>query len=181
MQGRVHDWDSVAFDFWMPDRRYPEFNPLSLLSFRPKERGRPPAPPDAYVVEVRQMQPVKLNEPGYVSPERGFRNLTSISAISSYSFENQKFGLVRFWQHDWPYPQPEPFTRYRQPEGSDPQVLLHCTPPDRTSGTPLCSGTVHFAASDLGFFVVFPREVVSQWRDITQAADELFKSWKVQP
>jgi hypothetical protein len=179
MRNRVNDLQEIGFSFWMPERRHLETNPLSLLSFRPKEPGRDEPSPDAYVVEVRQLQPVKLDEPGYISPEQRFRNLTSISGLSSYSFEEEPFGLVRFWRHDWPHKQPESFLNYRNVEASDPQIELRCTPVHRTTAVnPLCDGTVHFATDGLGFYVRFSIRDLPRWREIAFAVRDLFKSWK---
>src|SRR5215831_12878194 len=170
LRNRVNEWRGVDFHFWMPDRRYPEISPISYAGFRPKERGRGEPARDAYIVQVRGLQPIKLGEPGYISPEQGFRNSTSIAGIASYSFKNEEFGLVRFWNHDWPYPQPEPFTFYRHVEGSDPQVHLRCTPPhEKRLPFPGCAGEIHFATDDLGFFIHFPRDELPNWGQMVLA------------
>jgi hypothetical protein len=126
------------------------------------------------------LKPTKLDEAGYISPEQGFRNLTSIgnATISSYSFQDEAFGLVRFWRRDHPLP---PFIDYRHKNGTDPQALIKCTPPHRTSPNPLCSGRFHFVADDLAFFVSFPREELSHWHDIVSAVRDLFTSWQSRP
>jgi hypothetical protein len=180
-RGRVNDWKGLGFQFWMPDRRYVEIAPGSIIGFRPQEAGRPPPAPDAYIVNVRDFKPVKLDDPDYRSPQKGFENYTSTPGIASYSFEQENFGLVRYWRHDSPYPpHPEAFLNYRHAENTDPQVLLHCNPdiyrPYPTS--PLCAGDIYFAADELGFFVYFPRDELPHWREIVTAARDLFRSWK---
>jgi hypothetical protein len=179
LRDRVNEWKALAFDFWMPDRRYLEINNLSLLSYRPKERGRDEPLPDAYVVEVTTLAPAKLEEPDYISPEKRFKNVTSGSDISSYSFQEEPFGLVRFWRNDWPYPKLEPFVDYRHRQGADPQVLLRCTPPREKVPNPSCMGEIHFVAEELGFFVRFSRDRLPEWRGIVDAVRDLFRSWKV--
>lgn len=177
MRGKINVWDNLAFDFWMPDGRHLETNPIGYAGFTPKEPGRGIPTVDNYVVNVRTMQPVKLGQHGYISPEIGFSNLTSVSGLASYSQEREQFGLVRFWQHDWPYPKPEPFIRYRHVDGMDPQILLHCTQPDKSIVYPSCSGIVHFAAINVGFFVAFPKSKLPEWREIVTKARSLFELW----
>jgi hypothetical protein len=181
MRNRVNDTKDLDFDFWMPDRRYPTRQSSSYVGVRPKERGRGEPPPDAYVVWVRQLQPIGLDEPGYISPEKGFRNLTSLAGIASYSFKEEEFGLVQFWRHHQPNPLLDSALQYRHPEGSDPQVLLHCTPPHETPPFPGCNGTIHLVAGDLAFFIHFPRSDLPHWREIVLAVSDLFKSWQAGP
>jgi hypothetical protein len=180
VRNRVNEWKGLGIEFWMPDRRYLEISPLSNAQFRPREPGRSEPDSNAYIVRAWSLQPTKLDEPGYISPERKFRNLTSIGSttIASFSFEDEPFGLVRFWRRDWPHPLPPPFTDYRHREGSDPQALIQCTPPSRTPPNPSCSGNIHFASDDLAFFVFFPREELPHWHDIVLAVRDLYTSWK---
>jgi hypothetical protein len=179
MRNRVNEWRSLSFGFWMPDKRYLRTDPFFIAGFRPKEPGIGAPPINAHVVQVRQLQPVVLNDPSYVSPEKAFRNLTSIAGLASYSFKEEKFGLVRFWQHDWSHPQPEPFTDYRHLQGADPEVLLHCVP---TSGEPMfpgCHGYIYFVAEGFGFSINFARAHLSEWHEIVIAVRDLFNSWKL--
>jgi hypothetical protein len=127
------------------------------------------------------LQPLKPDELGNRSPEKRFQNFTSIDGIASYSFREEEFGLVRFWRHDWPHPQPEPFLHYRHVEGSDPQILLRCTPPDRPSPNPICDGYVYFAADQLSFYLRLSRADVPRWRESVVAVRDLFKSWSSLP
>lgn len=177
-RSRVNEQATVGVEFWMPERRYLEVNPMSVIGFRTEEPGRSEPPSGAYLVRVNGLQPVALDSPGYLSPERRFQNLTSTAGLSSYSFKEEPFGLVRFWRHDWPHPSPEPFADYRNKEGTDPQVLLHCTPSHSQLPNPSCQGNVHFVADGLGFFFFFPREALPEWREIVRAVRELFNSWK---
>jgi hypothetical protein len=181
MRNIVNEQESFGFSFWMPDKRYLKVSPVSVIGGRPKEDGFSEPPSDAYVVTVGHLKPTVLSEPGYISPEKAFKNLTSISGRSSYSFKEEEFGLVRFWRHDWPHPRPEPFTNYRHLEGTDPLVQLQCTPPDQTPRFPGCSGTIHFVAEGFGFFISFSRDHVSEWRQIVFAVRDLFNSWKAHP
>lgn len=128
-RGRVGEMKSIKFNFWMPDSRYVEIGDLSIAGFRPKEPGRGDPPSEASVVRVNDLQLLRPDELGTRSPDTRFRNLTSLAGISSYSFE-QEFGLVRFWRHDWPYPQPEPFLNYRHEQGIRPDnpAALHSAP-----------------------------------------------------
>lgn len=183
VRNRVNEWKALAIEFWMPDRRYLEISPLSNAEYRPTEPGREKPGSDAYIVRVRGLQPTRLDEPGYISPEQGFRNLTSIGSatIASFSFEDEPFGLVRYWQKDWPHPLPPPFINYRHKEGTDPQALIKCTPPSRPTPQPSCDGTIHFIADELAFFFYFPREELPHWHDIALAVRELYTSWKSSP
>jgi hypothetical protein len=180
VRNRVNEWKALGIEFWIPDRRYLEISPLSNVEYRPREPGRRTPDSGAYIVRVLDLKPTTLDESGYISPERGFRNLTSIGSatISSFSFQDEPFGLVRFWQRDWPHPLPPPFIDYRHMNDTDPQALIRCTPPGRTEPTPSCSGTIHFAADDLGFFFSFPREALPHWHDIVLAVRDLYTSWK---
>lgn len=183
VRNRVNEWKGFDVEFWMPDRRYLEISPLSNTSFRPVEPGRGVPATSAYIVRIWHLRPTRLDEPGYISPEQGFRNQTSIgsASTSSYSFQDEPFGLVRFWLRDWPHPQPPPFIDYRHKDGADPQVLIKCTPPSRTPPNPECSGDIHFVSDDLAFFVVLPREELPHWHDIVFAARDLYNSWKLPP
>jgi hypothetical protein len=165
----------------MPDKRYLEISPLSNADFRPLEPGRGEPGSDAYIVRVWDLRPIKLSEPGYVSPEQAFRNEIGSRQPpgSQYRFQEEEFGLVRFWPID--EPNSNFAVEYRQNEGSDPQILLNCVVPNRWRVFPECSGRVHFVADELAFFVVFPREEVAHWRSIVLAARELYKSWMAHP
>jgi hypothetical protein len=115
-----------------------------------------------------------------ISPDRAYHNLTSYrSPPSAYSFQDEPFGLTRFWPQNPPERIFE--VNYRETDGSDPQILLACVIPDRWTVYPACSGRVHFVADDLAFFVVFPREELSHWHDIVLAVRELYKSWRASP
>jgi hypothetical protein len=181
MRNRVNEKTSVDVHFWMPNKRYPEIDPLSMTDFRPREPGREPTPPEAYIVKARGLQPLRPDELGHRSPEQHFRNFTSIPGISSFSFEQEEFGLVRFWRNDWPHVQPEPFLFYKQPDGSDPQLMLRCTPPDRNPPNPICDGYVYFTADQLSFNIVFSRADLPRWRDSVLAVRDLYKSWSKGP
>jgi hypothetical protein len=173
--------EALRFEFWMPDKRYLEISPLSNVDFRPLEPGRGEPAPNAYIVRVWDLRPIKLDEPGYISPEQAFRNEIKSRQPpgSPFAFHEEEFGIVRFWPLD--QPNSNFSVEYRNKEGSDPQILLDCIVPDRWRVFPACSGRVHFVADDLAFFVVFPREEVSHWHDIVLAARELYKSWMVSP
>jgi hypothetical protein len=73
---------------------------------------------------------------------------------------------------------PEPFLSYRHFDGSDPQVLLRCTPQHAAPPFPGCNGKVLFEPDGLALYVIFPRDHLANWRDIVSAARGLFKSWK---
>lgn len=175
-RNRVIEAKQIRFNFWMPDRRYVEIDDLSIASPRPQERGRPLPPADAYVVKMA-FQLLGPNEPAYVPPEKKFENATRNPGLSSYSFE-ERFGLLRFWRHDWPHPRPEPFTRYRHMDGSDPQVLLSCVPENVQLPNPGCTGDIYFEAERLALFLHIPRDQLPHWREIVSAARDLFNSWK---
>jgi hypothetical protein len=180
-KNQVNEARSIQFNFWMPSRRYVEVNDTSIAGFSPREPGRPPSKSESYVVKVRMLQPVTLGETGYLSPEKRFENQTTEPGLSSYSFKQEDFGLVRFWRHDWPHPKPEPFTRFRHVEGTDPQVLLRCTPIEEPALNHICDGDVHFIADSLGFYVRISRNNLPQWLEIVLAARDLFNSWKIAP
>jgi hypothetical protein len=182
VRNRVNEWKALAIEFWMPDRRYLEISPLSNVEWRPTEPGREKPGPGAYIVRVLDLRTTRLDEPGYVSPSEGFRNLTSgSSTIASFSFEEEPFGLVRYWRRDWPHPLPPPFIDYRHKEGTDPQALIKCTPPSRPAPQPSCDGTIHFVADELAFFFHFPREELPHWHDIALAVRDLYTLWKSSP
>lgn len=181
MRNRINELNEIAFEFWMPDRRYPTINPISIVGFRPREQARGEPVPDAHIVRVRSLMPIKADDQGYISPERAFHNFTKRFGVSSYSFLEEPFGLVRFWQHDWPYPHQPPFIDYRHREGSSLHVLLKCAPPHLKLPFPGCEGRVHFTSEGLGFFVHFSRDRLHEWREITTAVRDLFNSWKVAP
>jgi hypothetical protein len=178
MRKRVNEGKELAFDFWMPDRRCPSVGPISYTGYRPLESGRHSVGPDAHIVKVRTLMPVTLSEQGYVSPDRAFQNRISLFGPSTFSFHEEPFGLVRFWQHDWPHPSPQPFTDYRHREGTDPQILLKCTPPHAKPPFPSCDGRVHFAKDNLGFFLHFSRDRLTEWQEIVTAVRDLFVSWR---
>ena len=165
----------------MPDKRHLEISPLSNAAFRPLEPGRGEPAKDAYIVRVWDLQPIKLDERGYISPEQGYQNRTSTPypRNSKYSFQDEPFGLIRFWLQD--QPDSKFAIEYRHKVGTDPQMLLDCVVPDRWRVYPGCSGRVHFVADDLAFFVVFPREEVSHWHDVVLAVRDLCRSWKTSP
>jgi hypothetical protein len=185
-RGRFDARKSLYFNFWMPDRRYVEVGDLSLVGFRPKERGRGEPPPDASVVRVNDLKLLKAGELGTRSPEQQVKNFTAYPGPSSYSFTREDFGLVRYWRHDWPYQQPEAFLRYRHVVGSDPQINLHCTPPHlarRSSGpgvNPMCIGFVYIESDELSFQIWFSGTNLSRWREYIFAVRDLFLDWRRQ-
>lgn len=181
VRNRINSTGSLRFEFWMPDKRYLEISPLSNTAFRPREPGRGEPAKDAYIVRVWDLQPIKPDEPGYISPERAFRNEIASRQPpgSKYSFHEEDFGLVRFWPSD--QPDSKFAVEYRHKEGSDPQVLMDCSVPDQWRVNPACSARVHLVADGLALFVVFPREEVAHWRDVVLAARDLYKSWKASP
>jgi len=174
MRNVLNDWQGISFNFWMPERRYVEINDLSLTNFRPKESGRDPSSGVPFVVKVRPLRPMKPTELGTLSPELRFKNLTSWPSQASYSFKEESFGLVHFWRNDGP----EAFIFYKHIDGTDPQILLKCTPFSRTPANPLCDGVVYSAAEELSLNVYFSRGDVGRWRESVEAAIDLFKSWK---
>jgi hypothetical protein len=177
----VTDTGRIAFNFWMPSRRYVEIDSLSIAGSRPQEKGRPPPPSDAYVVNVRDFSLRAKDELAHRAPEKQMENLIKLNGQEAYSFQQEDFGLVRFWRNDWPYPNPEPFLRFKHMEGSDLQVLLRCIPPHRSAPNPLCDGDIYFPGEQLSFYVVFPRDQLPNWRNSLFAARDLFNSWKVTP
>jgi hypothetical protein len=180
-RNRISESSTLRFEFWMPDKRYLEINPISNADFRPREPGRGEPSRDSYTVRIWDLQSIKLSEPEYISPEQAFLNETKSRQPpgSQYVSHEEEFGLVRFWPRD--EPEPKYKVEYRNKQDSDPQILLGCVVPDRWRVFPECSGRVHFIADDLAFFVVFPREEVSHWQSIVLAARELYKSWIVHP
>ncbi len=182
MRNRVNNYSvGIRISFWMPERRYVEVNALSYSGSSPKEPSRPlPSSSDVYTVTVTP-GPRKPEELDYRSPVKQFHNLTSYPGPASYSFKEEPFGLVRFWQHDWPYPQPEAFVNYRHVDGSDPQILFQCTPPKRFPAPryPLCEGIGYFAADEISFRILFEPKALPRWRESVLAMRELFNSWKV--
>jgi hypothetical protein len=178
-RGRVNEKTELGFMFWMPDRRYLEARPGPSV-FRPLEPGRDYPRSSTYVVSVNTLHPVSPDDAGYLTPEQRFKNFTSVKGNESLSFEEEAFGLVRFWRRDWAHPRPEPFTKYRHVEGTDPQILFNCTPPHQLRYTlnPSCNGEVYYAQDRLGFFVFFPRDEIRHWREIVSSVRDLFSAWK---
>ncbi len=180
-RGRISARQPLNLNFWMPERRYVEIGDLSIAGFRPKEPGRGEPLPDASVVRVNDLNLVSSDKLGARSPEKQFQNLTSLAGLSSYSFKNEEFGLVRYWQHDWPHPQPEPFLRYRHVAGSDPQIHLRCTPPHLvTPYYSMCIGYVYIAPDELSFQIWFSGTDLPRWREYVFAVRDLFRTWKTQ-
>lgn len=177
-RGQVNKRDGLNINFWMPDLRYPEVNPISLDTLHPVEPGRGNPNPNTHIASAHQLRQIDLRDSGYISPETRFRNFTSLAGIASYSFEHEDFSLARFWRHDWPHPRPEPFIYYRHLEGANPQALLQCNPPHRPLPSPSCSGYIFFAGDDLAFFYRFPRNELPRWREIALAVRQLFQSGK---
>lgn len=177
-RNRVNNIRSLRFEFWMPDRRYLEVNPISNASFRPKEPGRAEPARDEFIVRVWDVLPSVRSEPGYVSPEQTFRNETRnrFPPNSSFFSREEEFGLVRFWPAD--ELNTDYSISYRNKEGADPQVLLDCLVPGRSRIFLSCSGRVYFVSENLAFFVVFPKEEIQRWREIITAARDLYYSWK---
>jgi hypothetical protein len=180
-RGRISGRQPLNLNFWMPDRRYVEVGDLSIAGFRPKERGRGEPPPGASVVRVNDLRLLKSDKLGTRSPEQQFQNLTSLAGLSSYSFKEEEFGLVQYWQHNWPYPQPDPFFRYRHVEGSDPQINLRCTLPRLEKGpSGMCIGYVYITPDELSFQIWFSVSNLMHWREYVSATRDLFNNWKTQ-
>lgn len=171
---------TVSFNFWMPSKRYVEIDGLSIAGFHPREAGREAPTEGQSVVRVNDVRLLAPEELGVRSPETRFRNLTN---DWPHSFR-EEFGLLRFWQSEPRYPVPEPFLRYRNVEGSDPQILLRCTPPDRQivvggeKASNVCDGYVYFLADQLSFYIVFSGEDLPRWRENAVAVRDLFRSWE---
>ena len=92
-RNRINESSALRFEFWMPDKRYLEISPLSNADFRPLEPGRGEPGSDAYIVRVWDLRPIKLSEPGYVSPEQAFRNEIGSRQPpgSQYRFQEEEF------------------------------------------------------------------------------------------
>jgi hypothetical protein len=178
-RGREIGTDKLNFNFWMPDRRHVEIADPSLVGFRPREPGRSKPNSNAYVVRVRLLQTTELQEPEYLPPEKLFENATRPLGLSSYTFSEEPFGLVRFWLRDGHLPRAEPFINYRHVDGSDPQLLLRCLPESARVANPSCTGDVYIAADKLAFFLHFSRSDLPYWREIVFAVRDLFDSWRV--
>lgn len=178
---RVNDVRSLRFEFWMPDGRYLEVNPISNASFRPKEPGRAEPSQDAFVVRVWDVLPSVRNESGYISPDQAFQNQVRnrYPPNSPFSFREEAFGLVRFWPAG--EANSDYSISYRNKDGADPQLLLDCVVPGRFRVFLPCSGRVYLVSEDLAFSVVFPREQVQRWREIVTTARDLYNSWRSQP
>lgn len=180
-EGEPANRESISFAFWMPSLRFVEIPYDSIVGARPKEKNRAPSPDTSYVVRVTDLRQVRANETGYVSPEQSFLNLTDPRrSTTNFEFTKEVFGLTRFSERYWPHKAPRPFVNYVQVDDRNPQVILRCIPPELGPVPfPLCDGRVHFAADDVAFHVQFPREFLSQWRDVVSAAHQLFEGWKV--
>ncbi|MBP1093310.1 hypothetical protein JOE50_003840 [Bradyrhizobium japonicum] len=140
---RVNDVRSLRFEFWMPDGRYLEVNPISNASFRPKEPGRAEPSQDAFVVRVWDVLPSVKNESRYVSPDQAFQNQVRnrYPPNSPFSFREEAFGLVRFWPAD--DANSDYSISYRNKDGADPQLLLDCVGPGRFRVFLACSARVY--------------------------------------
>lgn len=141
---KIVTWPGLAFNFWLPSRRYVEIDHYSLAGFQPKEQGRPPPGPNERVVKVHSMAPATRDQLGTRAPMTRFRNYTTaMGGIENFSFAQDESGLVRYWHHNWPHPLPEPFLNYIHSEGSDPEIQLRCTPDHRMAPvlpSPVCDG-----------------------------------------
>jgi hypothetical protein len=182
MRGEVNERKKIDFNFWMPQRRYVEIDEASLAGFRPREKGRTPPGPGEYVVKVQDLQLLKPDEIDvYRSPDKRFETYTSRVGHASFSFKEEDHGLVRFWRHDWPYPQPEPFLRYRSKDGADIKIILRCTAPHLSTPGKTCDGPVYLEKEELSFRIFFAGEDLSKWRENVLAVRHLFRSWEVTP
>jgi len=175
MRNRINVRPSVEFVFWMPTRRHVESSPISLTSMRPREPGRDEPPSDASLVYARNLRLLPPDKLGHRSPTWQFGNLSK--NIGPLLFE-EEFGLLRFWQKDWPHSQPQAFLNYRHIEGSDPQLQLRCTPPHRNPDG-ICDGEVYFVADNIIFRLVMLRDNLPRWRENVDAVRDLLNSWTV--
>ncbi|TWT13030.1 hypothetical protein [Reyranella sp. CPCC 100927] len=175
---RITERPALTFQFWMPDRRWPEVAPYSYSGFQPPEAGRPTPPRGSYIVNVIFLRAVKLDDPQYVSPAKQFQNVVSLAGITSYSFEREAFGLIRFWQHNRPADQPEHVLDYRTIDGTDPLGLFWCTHPRLSTGHPNCQGEVYLMPEELAVRLQFPRNALSDWHAIVRSVRELVASWR---
>jgi hypothetical protein len=181
-RGLLNSTKSIGFNFWMPTKRYVEIDDMSIASFHPREKGRAAPAEGQSIVRVSNLQLLTPDELGVRSPETGFRNLTG-SNYAGYA-SREEFGLLRFWEggRDPSLP-PEAFLNYRHRDGSDPQILLRCTPPDRLyplgrKVTGICDGYVYFAADQLSFYIMLSGEDLPRWSETVHAARDLFRSWR---
>lgn len=181
MRERINAMSSLNFSFWMPDKRAPETSPMSRLGFRPIERGRDAPQANQFLVSISDMKVLGADKIGTRSPEVRFDNLISRSGPASYSFKKEEFELIRFWRHDWPYPQPEPYLNYVSERGADPQILLRCTPSHRNLDNPVCDGYAYLLSERLSFYVIFSLGDLPRWRESIDAARDLFERWRISP
>lgn len=181
LRNRVNEAQELRFDFALPDARYPAQPSAGNGRDRPQGNGRGEPPREPHVVNVRDLQPVRLDQPGYLSPEQQLQDLAGTFGIAES--RQEEFGLVRFWWADEPRNSSLPLANYRHAQGSDPQVLMQCSASPRTLPTapfPGCHGSVHVAADDLAFFVDFPPDELPHWRDAVAAVRALVGAWRVE-
>jgi hypothetical protein len=168
-QGVTNKRERLSVAFWMPDKR---------PWFRPREPGRALPRPDEYIVDLTVPRPFLADDAGDLSPIQRYKNLIKVvgaqTGEAAVSFEKQH-GLLRFWHTK----DRNPFTYYRHLEGTHPQLLLRCTPPEQALPNPVCDGYVHFESDGLGFYVVFSRDNLARWREIVTTARELLLTWRV--
>jgi hypothetical protein len=163
--------EGFGFAFWMPSRRFPENEPSSTPSFRPREAGRTHAPGEYLVKAHFEFEASK--QPGFSSPLKQFTNRMSLrGSDSTYAFR-ERFGLVEFWRPN----APNAFTLYRHVEGTEPEVLMDCSKPDDPVPNPSCAAHVYFAERDLALFVTFSRNDIENWRENVTVTVELIDRW----
>lgn len=165
--------DRLAFAFWMPSRRYPENEPSSTPSFRPREPGRDPPGSDEYIVKVGSVLFGASKVPRQITPQKGYMNHLALDGIDAFRFRI-RFGLLEFWN----IKTPNPFDNYREIEGTQPKVIFRCTRPEHFAPNPSCDGEVHFEDVDLQFWIYFSRDNIETWRNNVTAARDLILSWR---
>ena len=138
-EAKTLDIKELHFAFWMPSLRFLEVNPFFLTGPRPQEQGREQPDSNTYVVTVRQFQHI-YDDLRYISPEQKFKNVTSVPGFSSFSFFEEKFGLVRFRRPEGVYSDHDPFVyytdrNYRNEGKSAIQVFARCNNPRVATGT----------------------------------------------
>lgn len=175
---RVSQFRFLAFAFWMPDRRFPEVEPIYTPSFRPREPGRSNPGADEYLVKVALVRFDVSKRPRLLTPRQQFENHTR-SGLDGFELR-ERFGLLEF-RRKGEEDGETTFINYRELEGEQPTLKLQCTSLQSPAPNPSCAGEVYFRDLDMQFGIHFSRNDIERWRENVTAARDLIVRWRQRP
>ena len=171
---------AMGFNFWMPEKRYPERRFDSTIPVQKCEHGRPPPGKENYLVYA-VAAPIDTAGHHYgLLPEEAYAKRESFFAKKEKP-TIMEYGLIRNMGYYWSGPVKNGVPTgpkykvwiryYRHPKGHPYQIYFHCRRE--------CRGYIYFPAKKLFLKIRFTSDRMRNWRKTLASTMELLESWEI--